>query len=91
MPQRVKPFSEKFKKVGNEWKKKDGGGWQTPNAVDIPSGAEPWLENLRMWVCEMNQWATVVNEELHELRDEISSLKTPTSPAPPRTPVPAGR
>ena len=83
-----KPFKEKFEKVGNEWKPKgSGGGWQTPKAaVDIPSGAEPWLVNLRMWVCEMNQWAEVVKEEIHELRGEVESLKAHVEPVPAQGP-----
>jgi hypothetical protein len=79
-----KPFKEKFEKVGNEWKPKPGGGWQTPKPVDIPSDAEPWLENLRMWVCEMNQWAEVVQEEMKELRGEVESLKAHVEPVPAR-------
>jgi hypothetical protein len=70
-----KPFEEKFKKENNEWKPKQGIGWETPKPVDIPSNAEPWLVNLRMWVFEMNQWAVVMKEEMHELREEIESLK----------------
>lgn len=76
MATRKKPFKEKFRLVGNQWKPKGpGGGWQTLKGVQLPSKTEPWLTNLRMWVCEMSQWAEVVNQELHELRDEVASLK----------------
>ena len=87
---RKKPFEEKFHKVGNEWKPKmPGGDWQTLKGVDIPSDAEPWLVNLRMWVSEMNQWAEVVKQEIHELRDKVDKLPVP--PPPPRDAVPTVR
>lgn len=89
-----KPFKEKFEKVRNEWKpKRPRGGWQTIEGVELPPDDQrpPWLENLRIWVSEMNQWADVVKEELHELRDEVESLKAHTEPvpfAPPANPQP---
>jgi len=90
---RKKPFEEKFKLVKNEWKPiVPGGDWQTlTGSVDIPPNAEPWLVNLRMWVCEMNQWAEVVHGEIHELRDEVDKLKRPAPPPPPPGAVPAPR
>jgi hypothetical protein len=91
MATRKKPFKDKFQKVGNEWKPKVPGGWQTRPGVELPPNAEPWLANLRIWVCEMNQWAEVVNEELHELRDEIESLKATARQAPAQEPVRSGR
>jgi hypothetical protein len=92
MPPRKKEFKEKFKLENNEWKPiKPGGDWQTLRDVDLPSDAEPWLVNLRMWVCEMNQWASVVHGEIHELRDEVEKLKHPVQPPPARNAVPTPR
>jgi hypothetical protein len=88
MATRKKPFNEKFELVDKEWKPKPGAGWQTRKDVLLPPNTEPWLENLRMWVCEMNQWAEVVKEELHELRDEIKSLKDSNPRAPAQEPAP---
>ena len=89
---RKKKFEEKFKLENGEWKPiKPGGDWQTLKDVDFPPDAEPWLVNLRMWVGEMNQWATVVHGEIRELRDEVEKLKRPAQPPPAREAVPARR
>jgi hypothetical protein len=92
MPPRKKEFKEKFKLENNEWKPiKPGGDWQTLRDVDLPSDAEPWLVNLRMWVSEMNQWATVVHGEIRELRDEVEKLTRPVQSPPPQDAVPTRR
>ena len=82
-----KRFKDKFQLDGNEWKPKPGGGWQTRQDILLPADAEPWLANLRLWVFEMNQWAEVVHDEVHELRGEVESLKSQLASAPGRQPA----
>ena len=82
-----KRFKDKFQQEGNEWKPKPGGGWQTRQDILLPADAEPWLANLRLWVFEMNQWAEVVHDEVHELRGEVESLKSQLASAPGRQPT----
>lgn len=92
MPARKKPFKDKFELVDNEWKPKGpNGGWQTRKGEPLPPDAEPWLENLRLWVCEMNQWAEVVKQELHELRDEVERLRAAVPPVSAQELAPSNR
>jgi len=89
---RKKTLKEKFKLENGEWKPiRPGGDWQTLKDVELPSDAAPWLVNLRMWVGEMNQWATVVHEEIRELRDEVEKLKQAVQTPPARDAVPTPR
>jgi hypothetical protein len=66
-----KKFDEKWKKVNGEWK----GKWQTKKEIDPPEDLPPYMDNLRLWVSEMSEWAEQVNQQLGELITEVESLK----------------
>lgn len=79
-PTEKKKFEEKFEKKNGKWEPKPNGGWQTKGGMPFPIGAneeiEPWADSLRIWMCEMNQWAEQVTRQLNEMAEELSTLKT---------------
>jgi len=70
-----KTFEEKFQFVNGEWK----GKWQTKKEIDVPENLPPHLDNIRLWACEMSQWAEQVNKQLGDLITEVESLKKSVS------------
>jgi hypothetical protein len=79
-PTEKKEFEEKFEKKNGKWEAKKNGGWQTKGGTPFPTGPngeiEPWADSLRIWMCEMNQWAEQVTKHLDEISEELSALKT---------------
>jgi hypothetical protein len=78
MPRKPTPkkrFEEKFEEKNGKWVPRKGGDWQTKGDVDPPTNLkgeiEPWADSLRIWMCEMNQWAETVTEKLNELESRL--------------------
>lgn len=78
-PTPKKEFEKKFEEKKGKWEPKPNEGWQTKGGAPFPIGPnneiEPWADSLRIWMCEMNQWAKQVSEHLDELADEVKALK----------------
>jgi hypothetical protein len=74
-PTPKKAFRDKFVEVNGEWVPQNGGGWQTKGGGEFPKNSqgeiEPWADSLRIWMCEMNQWAETVTEKLAELERRL--------------------
>jgi hypothetical protein len=76
-PTPKKAFGDKFEDNNGKWVPKKGGGWQTKAGGPFPTNAqgeiEPWADSLRIWMCEMNQWAETVTQKLDELESRLQT------------------
>jgi hypothetical protein len=74
-PTPEKPLPEKFEEKNGKWVPRKGGGWQTKGGGDYPKNSqgdiEPWADSLRIWMCEMSQWAETVTQKLDELESRL--------------------
>jgi hypothetical protein len=69
-----KKFDEKWQYLNGEW----NGKWQTEKQMDVPENLPPYMDNMRLWACEMSEWAVQVNKQLGDLIAEVEGLKQST-------------